>query len=53
MQRMLGTIAALVVAAALAVPAGAGEVLDRVLANKKLVNALDAEYPPFSFLDTN
>ena len=52
MQRMLGIVAALVVAAALAVPAGAGEVLDRVLANKKLVNALDAEYPPFSFLDT-
>jgi polar amino acid transport system substrate-binding protein len=50
---MLGIVAALVVAAALAVPAGAGEVLDRVLANKKLVNALDAEYPPFSFLDTN
>jgi polar amino acid transport system substrate-binding protein len=53
MQRMLGIVATLVVAAALAVPAGAGEVLDRVLANKKLVNALDAEYPPFSFLDTN
>jgi polar amino acid transport system substrate-binding protein len=50
---MLGIVATLVVAAALAVPAGAGEVLDRVLANKKLVNALDAEYPPFSFLDTN
>ena len=54
MNRMLGVIAtAALLATALAAPAGAGDVLDRVLANKKLVNALDAEYPPFSFLNSS
>jgi polar amino acid transport system substrate-binding protein len=54
MKRMLGVIAtAALLATALAAPAGAGDVLDRVLANKKLVNALDAEYPPFSFLNSS
>ena len=53
MKRLLGAIVALLLAIALAAPAGAGDVLNRVMANKKLVNALDAEYPPFSFLDTN
>jgi len=53
MKRMLGTMAALVMAAALAAPAGAGDVLNRVMANKKLVNALDTEYPPFSFLNSS
>src|SRR5262245_54540311 len=50
----LGVIAAAaVLAAALATPAHAGDVLNRVMANKKLVNALDVEYPPFSFLNTS
>lgn len=31
----------------------AGETLDRVMANGKLVLAVDAEYPPFSYLDEN
>jgi len=51
---MLGVIvAAGLLAVALAAPAGAGDVLNRVMANKKLVNALDVEYPPFSFLDVD
>jgi polar amino acid transport system substrate-binding protein len=50
---MLGAMAALLLAAALAAPAGAGDVLDRVMANKKLVNALDVEYPPFSFRNSS
>src|SRR5215470_8977578 len=54
MTRMLGVIvAAGLLAVALAAPAGAGDVLNRVMANKKLVNALDVEYPPFSFLDVD
>jgi polar amino acid transport system substrate-binding protein len=53
MNRMLGVLAVAALAAALAAPAGAGEVLDRVMANKKIVNAVDAEYPPFSFLNSN
>jgi len=54
MKRMLGTIAAAaLLAGAFAAPAGAGDVLNRVMANKKLVNALDVEYPPFSFLDVD
>lgn len=54
MTRMLGMIAAAaLLAVALAAPAGAGDVLNRVMANKKLVNALDVEYPPFSFLDVD
>ncbi|MEX1108344.1 MAG: transporter substrate-binding domain-containing protein [Dongiaceae bacterium] len=44
-------------AAVLLVSAGsgamAGETLDRVMANGKLVLAVDAEYPPFSYLDEN
>lgn len=53
MKRMLEIMAALLMTAALAAPAGAGDVLDRVMANKKLVNALDVEYPPFSFLNSS
>jgi polar amino acid transport system substrate-binding protein len=53
MKRMLRTMAALLLTAALAAPAAAGDVLDRVMANKKLVNALDVEYPPFSFLNSS
>jgi polar amino acid transport system substrate-binding protein len=33
--------------------AQAGDTLNRVMQNKKLINALDAEYPPFSFLNAN
>ena len=33
--------------------AQAGEALDRVMAKKKLLVALDAEYPPFSFVNAN
>jgi polar amino acid transport system substrate-binding protein len=50
---MLGPLAALLLTAVLAAPAGAGDALDRVMASKKLVNALDVEYPPFSFLDAS
>ena len=50
---MLGAIAALLLTIALAAPAGAGDVLNRVMAAKKLVNALDVEYPPFSFLNSS
>lgn len=53
MKRMLGVIAVAALLAALAAPAGAGDVLNRVMTSKKLVNALDAEYPPFSFLNTS
>lgn len=53
MRRTLGAIFAPMLVAALAVPAEAGDVLDRVMANKKLVNALDVEYPPFSFLNSS
>jgi polar amino acid transport system substrate-binding protein len=53
MTRMLGAIAALLLTAALVVPAEAGDVLNRVMANKKLVNALDVEYPPFSFQNSS
>jgi len=51
MRRMLRVFAAAALAAGLAAPVHAGEVLNRVMANKKLVNAVDAEYPPFSFLN--
>ena len=53
MRRTLGAILAPMLVAALAAPADAGDVLDRVMANKKLVNALDVEYPPFSFLNSS
>jgi len=54
MTSRLGVIAAAaLLAVTLAAPAGAGDVLDRVMTNKKLVNALDVEYPPFSFVDVD
>lgn len=53
MRRMLGAILAPMLLGALAASADAGDVLDRVMANKKLVNALDVEYPPFSFLNSS
>ena len=54
MTSRLGVIAAAaLLAVTLAEPAGAGDVLNRVMANKKLINALDVEYPPFSFLDVD
>ncbi len=49
-------VTAVLAAAMLALSAGAasaGEVLDRVMSNKKLVLASDAAYPPQSFLDEN
>ncbi len=49
-------VTAVVAAAVFALSAGAataGEVLDRVMSNKKLVVASDANYPPQSFLDEN
>ena len=54
MKRIVIILAALAVASIGVAPAGAGEVLDRVMANGKLVNAVDPEYPPFSFIgDSN
>jgi polar amino acid transport system substrate-binding protein len=53
MNRVLGVFAIAGFAVAIAAPADAGEVLDRVMADKKLVNAVDAEYPPFSFLNAS
>src|SRR5262249_6536461 len=53
MKRTLGVLAALVLATALAAPADAGDVLNRVMTSKKLVNALEAKYPPFSFLNSS
>lgn len=47
-------LAAVGAALALGASAGqAGEVLDRVLAKRTLLVALDAEYPPFSFVNAN
>ncbi len=51
-QLTLGVISA-VLAMALATAANAGEVLDRVMTDKKLVMSTDAEYPPQSSLDEN
>ncbi|MDZ4735916.1 MAG: transporter substrate-binding domain-containing protein [Rhodospirillaceae bacterium] len=48
----LATMAAVLLASA-GSGAMAGETLDRVMANGKLVLAVDAEYPPFSYLDEN
>jgi polar amino acid transport system substrate-binding protein len=53
-MRYLATgLATAALALALATPSQAGEVLDRVMANKKLVMSTDAEYPPQSSLDEN
>src|SRR5262245_52514386 len=54
MRPRLGVIvAAVLLAIALAAQAGAGDVLNRVMASKKLVNALGVEYPPLSFVDVD
>jgi len=55
MTSRLGLIAAaaLLAVVVVAAPAAAGDVLNRVMASKKLVNALDVEYPPFSFVDVD
>lgn len=50
MKRIIALLALLTVAA---LPARAGEALDRIMAQKKLVNAIDAEYPPFSSMGPN
>lgn len=52
MWRLQGWLAAIALVIGVA-GAQAGDTLERVLRNKKMVNALDAEYPPFSFLDAN
>ncbi len=44
-------VAAATILVICAAPADAGETLDRVLAAGKLVNAVDEEYPPFSYRD--
>jgi polar amino acid transport system substrate-binding protein len=49
---LLGWLVVVAIAAA-AGGAEAGGTLDRVLQSKKLVNAVDAEYPPFSFRNAN
>jgi len=55
MKRLFGLFAIVALAAGTfgASAAQAGKVLDRVLANKTLVVATDANYPPQSFLDKN
>lgn len=55
MKHTLKLVIGLVATAAVALPFGAwaGEVLDRVMSNNKLVVASDANYPPQSFLDEN
>lgn len=55
-MKSLRNLALAVVGAGLVSGAGAaqaGEVLDRVLANGTMLVALDAEYPPFSFVNAN
>lgn len=47
------TFLGLVVSLGIAIPAFAGEVLDRVMSNKVMVMSTDAEYPPQSSLDAN
>ena len=54
MKRIIIVLGALAVASFGISPAGAGEVLDRIMSNHKLVNAVDPEYPPFSYIgDSN
>ncbi|MGH6931913.1 MAG: transporter substrate-binding domain-containing protein [Dongiaceae bacterium] len=53
MNRMLGWVAALAFVVVGATTAEAGDTLNRVMQNKKLINAVDAEYPPFSFRNAN
>jgi len=53
MKRTLIILAAIAMACAGASAANAGEVLDRIMAEGKIVNALDPEYPPFSFIGSS
>jgi len=46
-------VAGLIIAATGLTPASAGETLDRVMNNKKIVLSSDAAYPPQSFLNDN
>ena len=49
--RLAGTGLALALAVGVASPAGAGEVLDRVMKTKTLTMSSDPAYPPQSFLN--
>jgi len=51
MKRSFAFVIAMLAVALIAAPASAGDVLDRVMANKKLVLSSDAAYPPQSFLN--
>jgi polar amino acid transport system substrate-binding protein len=53
MKRIVVVLAAIAMAYVGVSSADAGEVLDRIMENGKIVNALDPEYPPFSFIGSN
>lgn len=53
MMRALRALAVLAATLCAAAPAGAGDVLDRVMAKKVMVLASDAAYPPQSFINDN
>jgi polar amino acid transport system substrate-binding protein len=53
MKRTVVVLAAIAMVSIGASSANAGEVLDRIMADGKIVNALDPEYPPFSFIGSN
>jgi polar amino acid transport system substrate-binding protein len=53
MKRIVVVLAAIAMAYVGVSSADAGEVLDRIMADGKIVNALDPEYPPFSFIGSN
>ncbi|MBB4303345.1 polar amino acid transport system substrate-binding protein [Rhodobium orientis] len=54
MKKIISLGIAAAIAAALSVPSAmAGETLDRVMSNKKLVLSSDPEYPPQSFLNND
>ncbi|MGH6959138.1 MAG: transporter substrate-binding domain-containing protein [Dongiaceae bacterium] len=46
-------LAAMLLVGAVSMPAGAGQVLDRVLASKALTGAYSEGYPPVAFIDEN
>jgi polar amino acid transport system substrate-binding protein len=52
MKRIIALLALLTLTVT-SLPARSGEALDRIMAQKKLVNAIDAEYPPFSSMGPN
>jgi polar amino acid transport system substrate-binding protein len=51
--RFIVLAAALLAFAGAAATAEAGEVLDRIMKAKKIVNAVDPEYPPFSYMGSD